>query len=213
MPEDADFWKPRRCFLEPIPEIFSAAEYLNAAVDAHLAGANSQAEELIIKADIPAIAQWTEMIWGQQNKEIHRFRKIQNLPPLLPAEARVTERMPTKNEMAALIARDGYHCRFCGIPVIRKEIRDRIRAVYPDALRWGRKNCEQHTAFQCMWLTYEHVVPHSRGGDNSLENMVVACQPCNCGKMQGTVEEFGLLDPRENAVIQTSWDGLERFVK
>lgn len=206
------FWKPRRCFLEPIPEIFEAAQLLDEAINAHLADDKIKAERLIIKADISAIADWTESIWGTQSPEIHRFRASPTVTRLLPKKMRIPERMPPSSDRKRLIARDGHHCRYCGIPVIRKEIRDRIKAVYPNALRWGRKNCDQHAAFQSMWLTYEHVLPHSRGGDNSFENMVVSCQPCNCGKVQYTLEELGLLDPRNNPLVKSDWDGLERFI-
>ena len=30
--------------------------------------------------------------------------------------------------------------------------------------------------------TIEHVVPVSRGGSNALENLVLACKPCNLAK-------------------------------
>jgi len=35
---------------------------------------------------------------------------------------------------------------------------------------------------------------HSRGGDNSFENMVITCAPCNYARMEFTLEELGLLD-------------------
>ena len=98
---------------------------------------------------------------------------------------------------SALHDRDGYHCRMCGIPLVDNGARSRMIEVYPKTLRWGKKNknSEQHTAFQLMWATYDHVVPHSRGGANDLENLVVICQPCNCAKADYTLEELGLLDP------------------
>ena len=61
---------PRRCLLESIQEIFEAAEYLSEAADAHLAGQRERADALILKADIPAIAKWTEAIWGRRNQDI-----------------------------------------------------------------------------------------------------------------------------------------------
>jgi hypothetical protein len=77
-------------------------------------------------------------------------------------------------------------------------------------LRWGRTNGEQHAAFQCMWLQYDHIVPHKRGGATDLENLVVTCAPCNFGRMNRTLEEVGLEDPRAFPVVPTTWDGLER---
>jgi hypothetical protein len=124
---------------------------------------------------------------------------------------RIPLRMPTPEEKRALHERDGYHCRFCSIPVIRKEIRRRMIAVYPEEAVWGRKNAEQHAALQAMWAQYDHILPHSRGGTNDLSNMVVTCAPCNFGRMEFTLEEVGLADPREREPVRSAWDGLERF--
>ena len=133
--------------------------------------------------------------------------------PAVPKEQRTSRRMPSKAGLAELIGRDGFHCRFCGIPVVRSETRALIRKAYPEALRWGdsNRNADQHAAFQAMWLTYDHIVPYSRGGTSDLDNMVVACQPCNCGRTELTLDEVGLADPRQREPVHSMWDGLERF--
>lgn len=208
---DAAFWHARPFLLEPVPEISEAAAYLSAAVDAHLAGDGEKAEMLIRKADIPAIAQWTDALWGKQSIRVHRLRKVEGLPALLSKSERLIARMPNSAEKKKLVNRDGFHCRYCGIPLIREEIRKKLNKSYPEAARWGNTTRGQHAALQAMWLVYEHVVPHSRGGDNSFENMIISCQPCNCAKMGYTIEELGLSDPRLRPPVQSSWDGLERL--
>jgi 5-methylcytosine-specific restriction endonuclease McrA len=208
---------PRRCLLEPIQEIWIAARMLHEAAEAHLSGETHRSEALIREADFPAIAQWTDSIWGRRSEHVHRFRPVPNPPPTLTVEARPQPRMPALEIRLRVKKRDGFFCRFCGIPVIDSSIRRRIRAAYPDALRWGRKNIEQHAAFQCMWLQYDHVLPNSRGGESSFDNVVVACAPCNFGRMEWTVEEVGLTDPL-TAMVPRSWDaaatwnGLSFFV-
>jgi hypothetical protein len=87
-----------------------------------------------------------------------------------------------------------------------------FRRAYPDALPWGRTNPTQHAAFQGLWMQFDHVLPHSRGGDNSLENVVITCAPCNYGRMHWTLDEVGLVDPRKMPTHKTSWDGLERLL-
>ena len=37
----------------------------------------------------------------------------------------------------------------------------------------------------------DHVLPHSRGGATALDNLVVACAPCNLKKRTRTPEEMG----------------------
>jgi hypothetical protein len=55
------------CFREPIPEIAEAAQHLDAAVSAHLAGDTALAEQLIRLADLPALRDWTESILGKKS--------------------------------------------------------------------------------------------------------------------------------------------------
>jgi len=200
----------RPCLREPIPEIADAARYLDAAVSAHLVGRFDLAEALIRLADIPAIRDWTESLWGTNSTHTH-YRVLASAPPSLPNDQRIKARMPTASEKQLLRQRDGYHCRFCGIPVIRSKIRDRLRKFYPDALPWGKTNPEQHAAFQALWLQYDHLLPHARGGNNDLENVVITCAPCNFGRGSYTLEEVGLSDPRMRDPVRSTWDGLERF--
>lgn len=58
----------------------------------------------------------------------------------------------------AVVERDGHVCYLCG------------RRVYTDgrAKRWPRRR-----------LTLDHVVPYSRGGSDSYENLRVCCLSCN----------------------------------
>jgi 5-methylcytosine-specific restriction endonuclease McrA len=41
-------------------------------------------------------------------------------------------------------------------------------------------------------LTLDHVIPRSKGGDDSWENLVAACLPCNNRKGDRTPEESHL---------------------
>jgi HNH endonuclease len=200
----------RLCLRDSIPEIDDAARYLDAAVSAHLYGQFRLAEELILLANIPAIRDWVESLWGKNSTYV-QYTASPGGPAVLSKAERAKARMPTAAEKQALHLRDGYHCRFCGIPVIRTEIRERIRVVYPAALSWGRQNKEQHPAFQAMWAQYDHIIPYARGGIDALENVVVTCAPCNFGRMSYTLEEVGLSDPRNREPIRSKWDGLERF--
>jgi 5-methylcytosine-specific restriction endonuclease McrA len=100
----------------------------------------------------------------------------------------------------------------CGIPLISQKVRVWFKRAYPAALSWGRTNETQHAAFQCMWMQFDHVLPHSRGGDNSFENVVVTCAPCNNARWHWTLDEVGLIDPRKLPTQKTPWDGLERLL-
>ena len=213
--QEPDFWEPRPYFRDPIPEIFEAAELLSQAVDAHLVtgGRCDKARELIKQADMQIVWDWTELIWGKEKLEIHRKRTVEGAPRKLDKNEQDPRKEPRKQVKQALIERDGHQCRFCGIPVIRKEIRKAIGRQYPDELKWRSSNREQHAAFQCMWLQYDHILPRSRGGLTDFDNLAITCAPCNFGRGKYTLEEVGLIDPRTRPVKRTSWDGLERFLK
>ena len=178
-------------------------------MSAHLIGNMALAGELLRLADMPVIRDWTESIWGADSPYVV-YRAVPAAPPKANPE-QVIGRMPRPDVKGALRERDGYHCRFCGIPVIRSEVRKRIRSAYPDAVPWGRSNAEQHAAFQAMWLQYDHLLPYGRGGTTDLANLLITCAPCNFGRMEHTLEEVGLIDPTTRQTVRSSWDGLERF--
>lgn len=56
--------------------------------------------------------------------------------------------------------------------------------------------CNANTCAYCgrktSELTLDHVLPRSRGGQSTWENLVSACQPCNHRKSDRTPEEAGM---------------------
>lgn len=202
---------PKSCLKEPIPEIFEAAQLLNEAANAHLKGDSKLTEQLILKADMPVIRDWTESIWGIGGAFSNLKRQLGD-PIILPKEERDPLRMPNKEVEKALLLRDGHFCRFCGIPVIRKEVREALKKKYPDALKWGNRNPDQHAAFQAMWVQYDHLIPHARGGKTTMENMIITCGPCNYGRMNYLLDEIDIFLPDLKPVSMQNWDGLEKIL-
>ena len=200
----------RTCLIDPIDELFDAARCLDEAVSAHLAGDARLAGELIRRADRTEISRWSESLWGAGGPWT-RPRKVESPLPFVEKTARSAIRMPTLSEKRALVERDGRHCRFCQIPLIRTEVIARIRRLYPIEARWGARNAEQHFGLQALMLHYDHIIPHARGGTNETSNMIVACAPCNCGRSNLTLEEVGLSDPRLRPPTMSDWGGLERL--
>lgn len=81
-----------------------------------------------------------------------------------------------------LFARDGYRCMYCNRH--RSELR-------------GRE-----------FLTRDHVLPLSRGGGNTWDNVVTACSPCNNRKGSRLPAEVGLHLKRSPAApnhVQLVW--------
>jgi 5-methylcytosine-specific restriction endonuclease McrA len=89
-----------------------------------------------------------------------------------------------------------------------------VRAVYPfpsvirlqtyirvpyKKIELSRRNILRRDGFACQYcgtrsvpLTIDHVIPRSRGGTDSWENLVTACIPCNNRKGNRTPEEAGM---------------------
>ncbi|MDP3241574.1 MAG: HNH endonuclease, partial [Reyranella sp.] len=47
--------------------------------------------------------------------------------------------------------------------------------------------------FATSELTFDHVIPKSRGGRTSWQNVVTACSPCNLRKGNMLLKESGLM--------------------
>ena len=199
----------RSFFRLPIPEIAEAAQHLNEAVTAHLAGRRAIADELIRRTNTEDIWEWGNSLMREE-KEFIRFRHVPDAPPDLHPSQQASKYIPMGLRRRVL-QRDGYHCRFCGIPVIPGEVRAQIREAYRDALPWGDSNRTQHAAFQTMWVQYDHLLPRARGGRNEFDNLLITCAPCNYGRREYTLEEVGLIDPLTRDPVRSTWDGLERF--
>jgi len=81
------------------------------------------------------------------------------------------------------------------VRVIRRFKRDRIR------IKFSRLNIYARDGFLCQYcgrryptedLTFDHVVPRSRGGRTCWENIVTACTSCNAQKADRTPGEAGM---------------------
>jgi len=81
-----------------------------------------------------------------------------------------------------LFARDDYSCQYCGRH--RSELKGR------------------------QFLTRDHILPISRGGGNTWDNVVTSCSPCNNRKGNRLPEEAGLRllsDPAEPNHVHLVW--------
>lgn len=201
----------RRCIKEPIPEIFAAWDAMSAAVDEHLKGNHTRAEELFRQADSPAVWSWLNTAWVGVVKNV-----VEMNPPgdtkVVPRSERDPDRNIAPHIRAAVLERDGYRCRYCGIPVVHADIRKIAAKLYPASVSWdSRDPSKQHAGFQCLWLQYDHVEPHSHGGRSSIDNVVISCALCNFGKDRFTLRQLHIEDPRLREPEHVGYDGLERL--
>jgi 5-methylcytosine-specific restriction endonuclease McrA len=96
---------------------------------------------------------------------------------------------------------------------LRRNVGDRKRGV-----KFSRMNVYQRDNFICQYcgkkfrwseLTYDHLVPRSRGGRTNFLNIVTACKPCNAKKANLTCEApsdlRGLFAQAVSLFTKSSW--------
>lgn len=210
---EVGYFAPRRCARTPIPELFECAWKLDQAVSAHLQKDRRAFAQLINETDMPVVRSYIESLWGSSADwpdQVH-YRRLRPVADLLRRSPRRKERMPTQATKIAALQRDGFQCRYCGVPVVPSSVRNAMVLEYPELRIWGNSNATQHAAFQALWLQYDHIIPASFGGSNEIDNIVTACAGCNYIKMHFHIEEIGILNPLDFEVFKTNWDGLVRF--
>jgi 5-methylcytosine-specific restriction endonuclease McrA len=99
----------------------------------------------------------------QYNKEIHAVSFVLKLPSVV----RLLKMVRKPNNLVKfsrqnIYARDRYQCQYCG------------------------------DKYQPEELTYDHVLPKSRGGKTEWENIVTCCVECNRRKGGRTPQEAGM---------------------
>ena len=97
----------------------------------------------------------------------------------LPSVIALKEYVPTKRTAAFtrfnVFLRDRFTCQYCRQPSLAHE------------------------------LTFDHVVPRSRGGRTSWENVVAACSPCNLRKGNRQLKRSGMV-LRHPPYRPTTWE-------
>jgi 5-methylcytosine-specific restriction endonuclease McrA len=96
-------------------------------------------------------------------KKINSVRKSFELPAVIVLNKYIKFRFSYMAcNRANILWRDDYRCQYCS------------------------------NTFKIEKLTLDHVVPKSRGGDNSWKNLVTACKKCNQRKGNKTPSEAGM---------------------
>jgi hypothetical protein len=99
-------------------------------------------------------------------------------------------------EMAAL----GMIAEGCVEAWSRRQFERGDAGLRPNAAEWAvlRRMTFERDNFTCVYcgargksLECDHIIPVSRGGSNSQENLATACKPCNRSKRDRTPEEMG----------------------
>jgi len=196
---------------EPTVEVLAAIQALIDAVEAHVKSDPTLAAAKFEQANCPSTWNWLNDAWINVDRNVV-FRNPGSDSKVVPKSERDPDRSIASSIRKAVLERDGYRCRYCGLPVVHADIRKIAHQLYPSEVPWNsRCSDKQHSGFQVTWLQFDHVVPHSHGGRSSLENVVVSCALCNFGKDRFTLKQLDIEDPRMRAPVPSEFDGLERL--
>lgn len=80
-----------------------------------------------------------------------------------------------------------------------------VQAVVRQRANWLCEYCHTNERWQYVRFTIDHLIPTAEGGDDSLENLVLACFHCNRRKSDkqtatdsGTGQSVALFNPRRD---------------
>ncbi|MGH7102036.1 MAG: HNH endonuclease [Acetobacteraceae bacterium] len=151
---------------------------------------------LVLNADFRPLSYFPLSLWGWQDAVravfldrvavLSEYQAEVHSPSLvirLPSVIALKDYVPTKRRPAFtrfnVFLRDGFTCQYCN-----------LRHAAPD-------------------LTFDHVVPRSRGGRTVWDNVVTACGTCNLHKGSRLPRECRMY-PRETPRRPTTWELQDR---
>jgi hypothetical protein len=124
-----------------------------------------------------------------------------------PQRGEVVAGARLNNEMlrAQVFVRDRFRCTACGRRVVPRCILVAMHDLFPESLLYDAhyKRGRVHPVFWALAPEADHVLAHSRGGLNSLENLTTLHAACNTRKSDGEVQR-SLFVHRDD----DGWDGL-----
>lgn len=183
-------------------------EHFSAAVIAAARGDLPGARAALARVENEALRSWyiERARWaGDCRAERLGMRKLPKY------EGKRDKRKNVPASMAAgVYDRDGFRCRYCHRPVVSRRLTKLLHGLLGTDFPLGTDR-STHGAAHCFGAVADHVLPHSRGGLTDLANLVTACNPCNYGKYNYTLEQLGLKSPWSREAPR-GWTPLDRLI-
>jgi len=123
----------------------------------------------------------------------------------------MTKRRTIPKKMQIIVwKRDHWTCRYCNEPVFFNPIFKLFEEMSPGH---GYYHPHGKAAVRVQFIekrmaSVDHIVPHKKGGSDSIDNFVTACWDCNLKYRERTREE-GKPDPLpiNEEAAKLNWDG------
>ena len=182
---------------------FAVGEFRKACVLVE-AGKLYEAESVLTNLDSDQLRQQFYATWKEYDQlNALALRPLKDYPKI----KKVDKRMPSAAVVHEVYERDFWTCRWCSTPIIADKPIKAMHKQFPATFYKGTTNDSMHGLMLSSRVSLDHVLPHSFGGTNGIENLVTSCWPCQFGRGNDLIERLGLSDPREREPIPTDWDG------
>ena len=205
---DPEKWSTR-CPLPPPKYFGECLDFFIQAFAEARKGNISKSLELLIKTRSNELREWF-VEHGQMSGYRHRVRGLQlPVPPPFQGEFE-KNKTPSRTLKKQVFLRDGYRCRYCQTRVLDfKVLQEMEKLVGRENFRASADTNElRHGVTFFFRATADHVVPLTRGGQTTLDNLVTACWNCNIGKLNALLSQMRVEDPINHPTEEKlKWDG------
>ena len=152
---------------------------------------------LVLNADYRPLSYFPLSLWSWQDALKAMFRET----VVVVSEYERVVRSPTMEiRLPSVLALKEY------IPAAQRPAFTRFNVFLRD--RWQCQYCGD--TYRTQELTFDHVIPRSRGGRTSWTNIVASCQSCNIMKGDCTPRECGMYplnEPRQPTIFELQDNG------
>jgi 5-methylcytosine-specific restriction endonuclease McrA len=152
---------------------------------------------LILNADYKPLSYYPLSLWPWQEAVKAIFRDSVNV---ISEYDRVVRSPSWEMRLPSVLALKEY------IPMSRSPAFTRFNVFLRD--RWQCQYCAEH--YKTQELTFDHVIPRSRGGRTIWTNIVTACQCCNLTKgnrLPKEVNMYPINEPRRPTIYELQEQG------
>jgi 5-methylcytosine-specific restriction endonuclease McrA len=154
-------------------------------------------QALVLNADYRPLSYFPLSIWPWQEAVKAIFRGSVNV---IHEYDQVVSSPNFQMKLPSVLALKEY------VPMARSPAFTRFNVFLRD--RWSCQYCA--SGFKTHELTFDHVIPRSRGGRTNWENIVAACQKCNTvkgSKMPHEVNMYPMQEPRQPTIYELQEQG------
>ncbi|MCB1538011.1 MAG: HNH endonuclease [Rhodospirillales bacterium] len=134
---------------------------------------------LVLNADFRPLSYYPLSLWPWEEAVKAVFR---DSVTVLAEYDRIVHSPSTAMKLPSVLALREY------VPAVQTPAFTRFNVFLRD--QWKCQYCGER--FKTQQLTFDHVIPRSRGGRTSWDNIVTACRPCNTAKGRLLPHECGM---------------------